>query len=257
VDALSVVNAPLGVTIMTAMLQIAPIANDKLSARARAPWPVLDGGRSETVDPVVAALQSIGTVLKFKRNTAVFNEGDPARHVYKVISGAVRTCRVLMDGRRQIADFTLPGDFFGLDWQSERGFTAEAIADAVVVSYPRAQLEMIAETQVAVQKLLMSLLCKSLASTQNHVVMLGRQTAHERLAWFLLSIMGRSDDDADLDLPMSRLDIADYLGLTIETVSRGISQFKRQQLITVTGSHKVTLKNVGALEAIAGGEGAN
>jgi len=240
---------------MASMLQIVPITDEKLSARARAPWPVLDGGRSEPADPVAAALQSIGTVLKFKRNTAVFNEGDAARHVYKVISGAVRTCRVLMDGRRQIADFTLPGDFFGLDWQSEHGFTAEAIADTVVVSYPRAQLEHAAETQFAVQKLLMSLLSKNLSATQNHVVMLGRQTAQERLAWFLLSIMGRSNHDTNLDLPMSRLDIADFLGLTIETVSRGISQFKRQQLITVSGSHKVSLKDVAALESIASGEG--
>ena len=241
---------------MTAMLQIAPFAAEKFSARAHVPWPVLESGRSEIADPVAMALQSIGTVLKFKRNAAVFNEGDPARHVYKVISGAIRTCRVLMDGRRQIADFTLPGDFFGLDWQGEHGFTAEAIADAVVVSYPRSQLELIAETQVAVQKLLMSLLCKGLSATQNHVVMLGRQTAQERLAWFLLSILGRSDDDTNLELPMSRLDIADYLGLTIETVSRGISQFKRQRLITVSGSHKVVLNNVAALEAIASGEGA-
>ncbi len=241
---------------MAAMLQISPVADEKLSARARVPWPVLEGGRSETADPVAAALQSIGTVLKFKRNAAVFNEGDRARHVYKVISGAIRTCRVLMDGRRQIADFYLPGDFFGLDWQGEHGFTAEAIADAVVVSYPRSQLELIAETQIAVQKLLMSLLGKGLSATQNHVVMLGRQTAQERLAWFLLSIMERSDDETRLDLPMSRLDIADYLGLTIETVSRGISQFKRQRLITVSGSHKVTLNNVAALEAIASGEGA-
>jgi CRP/FNR family nitrogen fixation transcriptional regulator len=240
---------------MTAVLQIAPIADDKLSARIRAPWPVLEGGRSETADPMAAALQSIGTVLKVRRNAAVFSKGDPARHVYKVIGGAIRTCRVLVDGRRQIADFYLPGDFFGLDWQSEHGFTAEALADAVIVSYPRTQLERIAETQVAVQKLLMSLLARGLSATQNHVVMLGRQTAQERLAWFLLRIMERCHDATELDLPMSRLDIADYLGLTIETVSRGISQFKRRHLITVSGSHKVTLKNVEALEAIASGEG--
>jgi CRP/FNR family nitrogen fixation transcriptional regulator len=240
---------------MTAMLQIAPVADGKLSARARAPWPVLEGGKSDTADPVAAALQSIGTLLKVKRNAAVFNEGDSARHVYKVISGAIRTCRVLMDGRRQIADFYLPGDFFGLDWQGEHGFTAEAIADAVVVSYPRTQLELIADEQTALQRLLMSLLCKTLSATQNHVVMLGRQTAQERLAWFLLTISGRSEDETDLELPMSRLDIADYLGLTIETVSRGISQFKRRELIAVSGSHQVTLKNIAALEAIASGEG--
>jgi len=98
----------------------------------------------------------------------------------------------------------------------------------------RSQLELIAETQPVVQKLLMKLLSQGLSATQNHVVMLGRQTAQERLAWFLLRIMQRSDDNPNLDLPMSRLDIADYLGLTIETVSRGISQFKRLQLITDT-----------------------
>src|SRR3954468_23414833 len=244
------------VTAMIAMLQIAPVIDRKLSARVRVPWPVLDGGRVETTDPVALTLQSIGSVGKFKRNAAVFNQGDPARHVYKVISGAVRTGRVLMDGRRQIADFYLPGDFFGLDWQSEHGFTAEAIADAVVVSYPRAQLERVAENQIAVQKLLMSLLCKSLSATQNHVVMLGRQTAQERLACFLRSTMARSEDHTNVDLPMSRLDIADYLGLTIETVSRGISQFKRQQFISISGTHGVTLKNAPPVEAIPGGASA-
>ena len=241
---------------MTAMLQIAPVASETLATRARTPWPVIEGGRqAEQADPMTTALQTIGTPLKFKRNAAVFNEGDSARHVYKVISGAIRTCRVLMDGRRQIADFYLPGDFFGLDWQSEHGFTAEAIADAVVVSYPRSQLELIAETKPAVQKLLMSMLCKSLSATQNHIVMLGRQTAQERLAWFLLRVSERLDDSTTLELPMSRLDIADYLGLTIETVSRGISDFKRRNFITVAGTHQVTLKNVDALESIASGEG--
>jgi CRP/FNR family nitrogen fixation transcriptional regulator len=239
---------------MTAMLQIAPVAGQTLSTRARAPWPVLEGGKSEAVDPIGAVLQGIGAVLKFQRNAAVFNQGDPARQVYKVISGAIRSCRVLMDGRRQIADFYLPGDFFGLDWQGEHGFTAEAIADAVVVSYPRAQLELAAETQPAMQKLLINLLSKGLSATQDHVVMLGRQTAQERLAWFLLRIMQRSNHNPHLDLPMSRLDIADYLGLTIETVSRGLGQFKRMQLIAVSGTHQVLLRDVEALESVASGE---
>jgi len=240
---------------MTAMLQIAPVAHEKFSTRARAPWPVLEGGLNEAVNPMTAALAHLGSTLKVKRNAAVFSEGDPARCVYKVISGAIRTCRVLMDGRRQIADFYLPGDFFGLDWQSAHGFTAEAVADAVVVSYPRAQLEEIAATRPAVQKLLMSMLCKTLSATQDHIVMLGRQTAQERLAWFLLRVMERGHDNPALDLPMSRLDIADYLGLTIETVSRGISQFKRKHFIAVSGTHQVTLKNLDALEALASGEG--
>jgi len=161
-----------------------------------------------------------------------------------------------MDGRRQVTDFYRPGDFFGLDGQGAHGFAAEAVAASVVMSYPRAQLDRIAETRPAVQKLLMAMLCKGLRTTQNHLVMLGRQTAQERLAWFLLSIMARSDDDTDLHLPMSRLDIADYLGVTIETVSRTLSQFKKYGLISVLGTHQVSLIDVEALEALASGDGA-
>jgi CRP/FNR family nitrogen fixation transcriptional regulator len=239
---------------MAALLQMAPIAGETFATRARAPWPVLEGGKGEGADPVAAILHGIGSVVKFKRNTAIFNEGDAARHVYKVIGGAIRTCRVLVDGRRQIAGFYLPGDFFGLEWQGEHGFAAEAIDDAVVVSYPRSQLELAAETQPGVQKLLMSLLSQRLSATQNHVVMLGRQTAQERLAWFLLRLVRRTGGNPNLELPMSRLDIADYLGLTIETVSRGISQFKRKNLISVTGAHHVALLDVASLEALASGE---
>jgi CRP/FNR family nitrogen fixation transcriptional regulator len=238
---------------MTAMPQTAPAAGQALSKHGRAPWPVLEGGWSESGDPVAPILQALGTPLKLPRNAAVFSEGEPARQVYKVIGGAVRSCRVLRDGRRQIAHFHLAGEFFGLDWQGEHGLTAEAVADAVVVSYPRAALESAAEDEPALQKLLMNLLAGGLAAAQDHVVMLGRQTAQERLAWFLLGIMRRSRNNPHLELPMGRLDIADYLGLTIETVSRGFSQFRRDGLITVSGVHRVALQDVAALQSIAGG----
>lgn len=250
---------------MTAMPQTAIAVGQDLSTRGRASWPVLEGGWGEGRDPVAPILHALGTPLKLPRNTAIFSEGEPARQIYKVISGAVRSCRMLRDGRRQIAHFHLAGEFFGLDWQGEHGLTAEAITDAVVVSYPRAALEAAAEDAPALQKLLLDLLAGALAAAEHHVVMLGRQTAQERLAGFLLGIMRRSRSNPNrelphldlpqLDLPMSRLDIADYLGLTIETVSRGFSQFRRDGLISVSGVHRVALRDVAALQSVAGGVG--
>jgi len=224
-------------------------------AAPRAVLAVIDGGRNEA-DPL-AELQAMGSTVRIAKNAALFSEGDAADHVYKVISGAVRTCRMLMDGRRQIADFFLPGDFFGLDWQSIHVFTAEALADTVVISYPRRQLEALAERMPAVQRLVMSMLCKGLAASQEQVVMLGRQTAHERLAWFLLRVKERNGGGNEIDVPMSRMDMADYLGLTIETVSRGMSEFKRRHYISATSAHQIRLTGLAALEALASGEAAH
>jgi CRP-like cAMP-binding protein len=214
---------------------------------------VIEGSRGHDREPGLAALQAIGTTIRCAKNAVLFQEGERSQHVYKVVSGAVRTCRMLVDGRRQIADFFLPGDFVGLDWQSTHGFTAEAVSDTIVVSYPRIQLEALAETTPSMHRLLMSMLCKGLAATQEQVVMLGRQTAYERLAWFLLRVRERSGGGADIDMPMSRMDIADYLGLTIETVSRGISEFKRRNYISATSAHKIRLIGLAALRALASG----
>ncbi|HVY98724.1 MAG TPA: helix-turn-helix domain-containing protein [Dongiaceae bacterium] len=223
-------------------------------ASSRAVLAVIEGSRGRSEEGDLAALQAIGATVRVAKNASLFQEGEPSQHVYKVISGAIRTCRMLMDGRRQIADFFLPGDFFGLDWQATHGFTAEALADTVVISYPRRQLEALAERTPAIQRLLMSMLCKGLAATQEHVVMLGRQTAHERLAWFLLRVKERSGGGSEIDVPMSRMDIADYLGLTIETVSRGVSEFKRRHYISAVSAHQFRLTGLAALQALANGE---
>jgi CRP-like cAMP-binding protein len=225
-------------------------------AAPRAVLAVIEGSRTRDEDSDLDALEAIGTTLRIAKNAALFHEGELSEHVYKVVSGAMRTCRLLADGRRQIADFILPNDFFGLDWQTTHGFTAEALTEAVVISYPRRRLEALAESRPAVQRLLMSMLCKGLAATQEHVVMLGRQTAYERLAWFLLRIKERNGGTDEIDVPMSRQDIADYLGLTIETVSRGISEFKRRQYISAISTHQFRLTGMPALQALASGEAA-
>jgi CRP/FNR family nitrogen fixation transcriptional regulator len=237
---------------MSAQFGAATVATTGFSPQAS--WTVIGGGKPRREQETgLDTLQQIGSTLRFKKNAAIFSEGEPSQYVYKVVSGAVRTCRLLVDGRRQIADFYLADDFFGLDWRDAHHFTAEALGDTVVISYPRKQLEALSEATPMIQRLLMATLFKGLAATQDHVVMLGRQTAYERLAWFLLRVMERTSHSHELDMPMSRLDIADYLGLTIETVSRGISEFKRRRYISATGAHQMRLIEIEALQALASG----
>jgi CRP-like cAMP-binding protein len=199
-----------------------------------------------------APLRKIGTVSSFARNTTIFNEGDAAESSYKVITGAVRLCKMLPDGRRQIAFFFMPGDYFALGEGSEHSFTAEAVSDVTVVCYARRRMEGLCDELPGMRKALVSLLHRDLSDAQNHLVMLGRQTAKERVASFLLILAERmqAKDGDTIDLPMGRQDIADYLGLTIETVCRALSDLKRSKLITTPNTHQAMLHDIDALREI-------
>jgi CRP-like cAMP-binding protein len=214
------------------------------------------GEKILNIDEDVRALQQIGTKSRFARNETIFNEGDEAKYAYKVVSGAVRLCKHMADGRRQIADFLLPGDFFGFLQFGFYSFTAEAIGDVVVMCYPQRQLEQIGNSTPSLRKRLLVLLSQRLLGMQDHLVMLGRQTAKERVASFLIQLAERSgvEEDGPMELPMSRQDIADYLGLTIETICRTLSEFKRVKLIGLPDLHQVVLKDLEALHAIAEGD---
>ncbi len=207
----------------------------------------------ERAGDALAALHDISTLSHFGRNQTIFNEGDDARYSYKVVEGGVRLCKLMADGRRQIAEFMLPGDLFGFEPGNEHSLTAEALGDVVVMRCARAQMERVSEEQPVIRKQLMSLLRRELSAAQTHLVMLGRQTAKERIASFLLLHAERSDaGDGDLvELPMSRQDIADYLGLTIETVCRALSDLKRERIIGIPNRHQVAIRNLAALENIA------
>ena len=229
----------------------APVPASILSAAVLKNGPVATEG-----DAALRALESVGTVLHFKRNETIFAEGDESHHIYRVVQGATRSCRVLMDGRRQIAGFGLPGDFLGLDWQSEHALSAEAVTDVTLVCYPRSQIERLGESNPVVRKRIMDMLVSGLNESQSRLVMLGRQTALERLAWFLVRKAQRlALRDGTVELPMSRQDIADYLGLTIETVSRVLSVLKRKRLIALPNAHQVRIQNMALLQAMARGEG--
>jgi CRP/FNR family nitrogen fixation transcriptional regulator len=162
--------------------------------------------------------------MRFERNAEIFGEDEPAEYLYRVVSGAVRTMRFSSDGRRQILAFHLPGDTFGME-------TLEKAAEA--------------DTQAARRWLEMT--SKDLRSAQDHALILGRKGAGERVAAFLLRFADRFMRGHDLDLPMSRADIADYLGLTIETVSRAFTEMERLHAISLPSSRHVVMRNRSAL----------
>ncbi len=209
-------------------------------------------------DDALFALQSVSTTSRFGRNQTIFNEGDDARYSYKILEGGVRLCKVRSDGRRQIAEFLLPGDMFGFEVGDEHSLTAEALGDVVLMRCSRSQVERLSDESVDVRRKLMFLLRRELTAAQDHLVMLGRQTAKERVASFLLLLAERNDaeDGVALDLPMGRQDIADYLGLTIETVCRALTDLKKDGLIAIPNRHQVVIRRIEALELVAEGDDA-
>jgi CRP/FNR family nitrogen fixation transcriptional regulator len=185
----------------------------------------------------------IGATRTYGRDQEIFGEGDPADCVYQVVSGAVRAFRVLTDGRRQIADFYLPGDVFGIELGNERRSAAEALGETVVVVARRQTLMAEPEEGARLWRLA---LCQ-LQRSQDHVLTLGRRSALERVASFLVDMAERLDADREFDLPMSRQDMADFLGLTIETVSRTLTQLQADGLIAFSGCRRVRLARPTAL----------
>lgn len=188
-------------------------------------------------------IRLVGVTKSFGRDQAIYAEGDAADFVYKVISGAVRTFRVLADGRRQISDFYLPGDVFGVELDGERRSGAEAICETVLLVARRSA---VAEDPAQGQRLWRHAL-RQLRRSQDQALTLGRRSASERVASFLLDLAQRLGSGDELELPMSRQDMADYLGLTIETVSRTVTQMQGGGLIRLAGCRRVQLTRPAAL----------
>ena len=193
---------------------------------------------------------------------AIFLEGDEATHVYTLTSGALRLSKLLADGRRQIAGFLFPGDFLGITMEDEHAFTAEAIVDSTLCQFPRARFDGFVDSHPHLERRLYAVAAHELAAARNQLVLLGRKTATERVVSFLLMLDERARDgcrkhggepNEDIDLPMSRADIADYLGLRIETISRELSSLKAARLIRLTGTHRLHLVDRERLEEIAEG----
>lgn len=217
--------------------------------------PVDAGGSSSAAaakqQALAEALSAIGTSIRCARNSEVYGEGEPADTVYMVVSGAVRTYKLLSDGRRQIGDFHIEGEVFGLEAGVERQFTAEAIADSVVLVAKRSALVGMAAHNADLAYELWVHTAGELQRAQDHLLLLGRKRAQERVATFLLDMAGRRKSEIFVDLPMSRQDIADYLGLTIETVSRAFSKFKAKGYIRLHGARSAEILRVDALRSLS------
>ena len=174
----------------------------------------------------------------YKKGTEIYGESEPTRYVYQVKKGAVRSYKLLSDGRRQIGAFHLVGDIFGLENGGVHRFTAEAVLETTMRLIERQSLEMVAETDAIVSRNLLSMTTSNLQHAENHMLLLGRKTALERVAAFLLEMDERLTGTGGMSLPMSRRDIADYLGLTLETVSRALSQLHRAGVLNFTSSNQ-------------------
>jgi CRP-like cAMP-binding protein len=192
----------------------------------------------------------MGACMPFARNTEIYAEGEAAEYIYKVVSGAVRTYKLLNDGRRQIGAFHLPGDMFGLEAGDEHHFSAEAITDSQIIVIKRSAVLALATRDSEVGRELWALTALHLDRAQNHMLLLGRKNAQERLAAFLLEMASRIPGGNAVELPMSRQDIADYLGLTIETVSRTLTQLESRSAIDLPTSRRILLKNRAALNEL-------
>lgn len=188
-----------------------------------------------------------GVRMQFGRNEEIFGEGEEAEYVYRVVSGAVRIMHFTAEGRRQILGFHLPGEIFGLEGGETHTLSAEAVSDSEVVMVRRSCLDKAASENMGAARALLALTSQQLSSAREHALVLGRKGAGERVAAFLLEIAGRVVSKRELDLPMSRADIADYLGLTIETVSRAFSEFERNAAIALPSSRHVVMRNPNAL----------
>lgn len=174
--------------------------------------------------------------FSYKKGTEIFGEKEPADYVYQVVTGAVRSYKLLSDGRRQIGAFHLTGDIFGLEIGSDHRFTAEAIIDTTVRLMKRRSLERVAESDVTVARNLLSMTTTNLRHAEDHMLLLGRKTSLERVAAFLIEMDRRSTAAGVLALPMCRRDIADYLGLTLETVSRALSRLHSLDVLDFVGN---------------------
>jgi len=200
-------------------------------------------------DARAGSIELMGAVVPFTRNAEIFGENEPADYLYKLVSGSVRSYKVLVDGRRQIGAFYVPGDIFGLETGDAHTFSAEAITDCKILVIKRSAVMALAAQDPDVARQMWAATARELKRVQEHSLLLIK-TAQERVASFLLEMAERVTADGLVELPMSRQDIADYLGLTIETVLRTLTQLEKTAAIGVPSSRRILLRNRSALRRL-------
>jgi CRP/FNR family transcriptional regulator, nitrogen fixation regulation protein len=211
-----------------------------------APLPAAELGSEPAGPDLLPSLAGQSVIVRAARDQEIFGQGDPAEYCYLIVSGCVRTVSLMEDGRRQVSEFLLPGDLFGWEAMHEHDFAAEAVTPVTLRRYRRRSLEALADANNDVARTLRRLSASQLRAARERIVLLGRKSATERIASFLLDMAGRLHAPAQIQLPMNRADIADYLGLTIETVCRGLTQLRREGTIGVERG-RVAIRDLRAL----------
>jgi len=206
----------------------------------------------------LAHLEAVRRDVRLEAQETLFYEGDPANYLFNVTEGTIKAFKLLADGRRQITGFLFAGDFIGLALHNRYTYSAEAVTQATLCRFPRRGLEKLLDEYPSFEKRLLQSASNELAAAQDQMLLLGRKTAKERIATFLLSLSeraGRRGEPSEIvALPMSRSDIGDFLGLTVETVSRTFTRLKKLDVIGLEGSHNVAIIDRPALVDLAGFE---
>jgi len=218
--------------------------------------------RKPTMVPAVTAPSSFRNLFvtrpseSLAANEVVFWEGDPAEHLFEIASGCLRLYKLMPDGRRAITGFMFAGEILGVSFKDRYLFTAEAVTDVTLRRYSRAHMEASLARMPGLSRELLAMACDELSAAQDQMLLLARKTAQERIASFLLTVAKRMSVTGgpakEIELPMARLDIADFLGLTIETVSRVLSKLKAEGVIALPNAHRVVLGKPHNLSQIAG-----
>jgi CRP/FNR family transcriptional regulator len=208
---------------------------------------------AEALDEINSASER----LTLPARSTVFREGDPAQRVYSLISGTAKLTRLLPDGKQQVVGFRFPGDLIGYTTRGEYPFDAELLTGAQLCRLDRSRLDNLLRRYPTLERRLLDLCVQELGATQDQLVAVGRRPAEARVAAFLLSLLEarrrRAQPERVLDMPMTRADIADFLGLTLETVSRSFTAFRKRGWVREPLHQKVELLNLAALTAMAEG----
>ena len=191
-----------------------------------------------------------GVPMSFGRNAEIYAEGETSGYVYKVVSGVVRVSKLLPDGRRQISAFHLPGEMFGFEAEDVHHASAEAVVPTKVIAFRWDGVLSAGKQSASFVRELLNLTVLGLRHTQDLLLLLGRKSALERLTAFLLEMDARTGSKGVLDLAMPRHDIADYLGLTLETVSRMFAELKEMGMVRLESARRVHLLDAAALKAM-------
>jgi len=199
-------------------------------------------------------LDAEGTRMVVKRGQEIYAEGHATNFCYKLVSGSVRLVKLMSDGQRQICEFLVAGDLLGFELQDEHYFSAEATTESVLIRYSRRSAERLINEDPAAARFVRKLTSTSLQGAYERMVLLCHKSAQERMAWFLLEMANRSklQDGGCVDLLMTRSDIADYLGMVIETVSRVLTQLRNAGVIALKTVNRVALLDRDGLEEILG-----